>query len=146
MTMKINNLLFLCVLFVSLRYSFSVCSTKYGTITKKGRLDIEDAEEIEAHAFNGCDKLHTLFLSDSVRRIHEYAFANSHVQRVLGAEGLRTLENWSFANCSHLRLFDAPNVTRHEWYAFNNTYIRAFTAIPPTWYHMRVLDDGSVIV
>lgn len=141
-----KHILFLCILITYITYTHSVCSTKYGEINKKGRLMIDDFEEIEENAFNGCKKLHTLYLSDSVRRIQEYAFANSHVQRVLGAEGLRTLENWSFANCSHLRLFDAPNVTRHEWYAFNNTYIRAFTQTPPTWYHMRIMEDGQIIV
>lgn len=124
----------------------AVCSEDYGTMNKYGRLDVEDGiTEIGKGAFNGCEKIRSLFLPDSVEIIQEYAFANTHLQRVLGGEGLRSLQNWSFANCSHLRLFDPPNVTDYQWYAFNYTYIRAISIAPYHFIHMQFASDGEII-
>tara|TARA_Y100000817_G_scaffold79013_1_gene60843 strand:+ start:867 stop:1292 length:426 start_codon:yes stop_codon:yes gene_type:complete len=134
------------LLSIYIAYTMAVCSEDYGTMNKYGRLDVEDGiTEIGEGAFNGCDKIRSLFLPDSVEIIQEYAFANTHLQRVLGGEGLRSLQNWSFANCSHLRLFDPSNVTDYQWHAFNYTYIRAISIAPYHFIHMQFASDGEII-
>lgn len=134
------------LLSIYIAYTMAVCSENYGTMNKYGRLDVEDGiTEIGEGAFNGCEKIRSLFLPDSVEVIQEYAFANTHLQRVLGGEGLRSLQNWSFANCSHLRLFDPSNVTDYQWYAFNYTYIRAISVAPYHFIHMQFAPSGEFI-
>ncbi len=145
-TVKMKYFIKGIILAISVVYTFAVCSEDYGSINQYGRLDVtEGIERITEGKFNGCKRLRTLFLPDSVQAIEEYAFANSGIQRVLGGEGLKTLENWTFANCTAMRLFDPPNMTRYEWYSFNNTDMHAIGENPPYFMYIKIGKDGHHI-
>lgn len=138
------------LLSIYIAYTMAVCSEDYGTMNRWGRLDVEDGvTEIGEGAFNGCEKIRSLWLPDSVDTIHKYAFANTHLQRVLGGEGLRSLQSYSFANCTHLKLFDPPNVTDpptslEVLKAFNNTSLKTISEAPYHFVHMTYDTDGYI--
>ena len=100
-------------------FNVSITSNNYmqmrnmGVITFSGKLT-----EIGEEAFKDCSNLTEISLPNDVKRIEEYAFANTGLTSFTTPESTYTIEAYAFYNCRKLTNVDLGNVIMVMDYAF----------------------------
>lgn len=92
---------------------------------RRGTVKIhEGTERVYEYACYEC-KFNHLIIPDSVKRIEQYAFhRNMFLECVDGGEGLESIGDMSFMNCTSLKDFSfGPNLKRIGEYVFMNTQL-----------------------
>ncbi len=72
-------------------------------------VNITGGETIRNNAFNGCSRLRTVTLPDTLKRIESYAFSNSGISGINIPEGVEEIGSYAFSDCYSLTYISIPD-------------------------------------